>query len=66
MYGHSKWSPHNFELDFGPIQINFLTKCLQKHCFSNPLFYVIFEKFWFPLTDLKCTANSDMLSSVPM
>ena len=28
MYGHSKGSPHNFELDFGAIQINFLTKCL--------------------------------------
>ena len=34
MYRHSKWSPHNFELDFGSIQINFLTKCLQKHFFS--------------------------------
>ena len=53
MYGHSKWSPHNFELDFGSIQINFLTKGLQKHFFSSPLKYAIFEKknFLFFLTD---------------
>ena len=37
MHGHSKWFSHNFELDFGSIQINFLTKCLQKH-FSSSLF----------------------------
>ena len=45
MYGHSKWSLHNFELDFGSIQINFLTKGLQKHFFSSPLKYAIFEKY---------------------
>ena len=47
MYGHSKWSLHNFELDFGSIQINVLTKGLQKHFFSRPLKYAIFEKFIF-------------------
>ena len=46
-YGHSKWSPHNLELAFGPIQISLLTKCLQKHCFSSPFLYAIFEKFDF-------------------
>ena len=38
------WSPHKFELDFESIQINFLKKCLQKHFFSNPFLYAIFEK----------------------
>ena len=35
MYGYSKWSPYNFELHFGSIQIYFLTKCLQRHFFSR-------------------------------
>ena len=47
MYGHSKWSPHNFRLDFGSIQINFLTNCLQKHFYSSPFLYAIFEKYDF-------------------
>ena len=47
MYGHSKWSPHTFKLDFESIQINFLTIGLQKHFFSRPLKYAIFEKFIF-------------------
>ena len=47
MYGHSKWFPHNFELEFGSIQINFLTKGLQKHFFSSPLKYASFETFIF-------------------
>ena len=36
MYGHLKWSQHSFELDFGPIQINFLTSAC-KSTFSQVL-----------------------------
>ena len=67
MYGHSKWSPHNFELDFGSIQTNFLTKGLQKHFFSSPLKYAIFENYFFVFLDrYKCRANHDMKSSIPL
>ena len=43
MYGHSKWSPHNFELDFGSIQI-----ILFDQRFAKALFLKSFEvcSFW--------------------
>ena len=65
MYEHSKWSPHNFELDFGAVQINFLKKCLQKHFFSSPFYYAIFKKCDFDFSWL-CWAYSNMLSSKPL
>ena len=43
MYGHSKWSPHDFELDFGSIQI-----ILFDQRFAKALFLKSFEvcSFW--------------------
>ena len=64
MYGHSKWFPHNFELEFGSIQINFLTKVC-KSTFSQVLWRMQFSKnlFFVFLDGSKCSANYDLKSA---
>ena len=67
MYGHSKWSPHNFKLDFGSIQkISWQSVC--KSTVSQVLCSKQFLKnmILISLDRSKCTAHSDMLSSIPM
>ena len=52
MYGHSKWFPNNFELDFGSIQKKFFTKCLRKHFFLKSFEVTCSKNTKNPISDL--------------
>ena len=62
MYGHSKWSPHNFKLD--PLDpFKFLEKVFAKALFSMQFLKNVILIF---LDRSKCRAYSDLVLSIPM
>ena len=65
MYGHSKWFPNHFELDFGSIQRISLPKVC-KSTFSQVVWSIQFLKnlFFIFLDRSQCRAYYDMKSSI--